>query len=259
MSAELAAALMALAVLLAMAFVTWVVSLPLRNVSIVDSLWSLMPAAAGIVYALWLAPDPPGARAVAVLALLLAWALRLSVYITVRNAGHGEDRRYQAIRRRNEPGFEFKSLYLVFALQAVLAWVLSFVLLAALRPAGPWSLIDTAGAALATFGLLWESIGDWQLARFRRDPANRGRVMDRGLWRYSRHPNYFGESCVWWGLWLLAVGAGGAWSVVSPLMITVMLLRVSGVTLLEQDISERRPGYRRYVERTNAFFPGRPR
>lgn len=260
MSAELTVALQALALLLAMGAATWLLSLPLRNVSIVDSLWSLLPAAAGISYASQLAPRPLGTRAIVVLALLLAWALRLSVYITVRNAGHGEDRRYQAIRARNEPGFAFKSLYLVFALQAVLAWVLSLVLLASLRSPAPWNpWLDVPGALLAALGLAWETIGDWQLSRFKRDPANRGRVMDRGLWRYSRHPNYFGESCVWWGLWLLALGAGGAWSIVSPLMITFMLLRVSGVTLLEQDLRERRPDYRQYIQRTNAFFPGRPR
>lgn len=259
MTPELWVALQALALLLAMGAATWLASLPLRDVSIVDSVWPLLLAAAGALYALRLAPSPFGPRALLVLALLAAWALRLCLYITARNAGHGEDRRYQAIRRRNDPGFAVKSLYLVFALQAVLAWVLSFVLLAALRSPAPWSWLDAPGALLAAAGLAWESIGDWQLARFKRDPARRGQVMDRGLWRYSRHPNYFGESCFWWGLWLLALAAGGAWSVVSPLLITFMLLKVSGVTLLESDLRERSAGYRDYIARTNAFLPWRPR
>ena len=259
MTPELWVVFQALALLLAMGAATWLASLPLRDVSIVDSVWPLLLAAAGALYALRLAPRPPGPRTLVVLALLAAWALRLCLYITVRNAGHGEDRRYQAIRRRNDPGFAVKSLYLVFALQAVLAWVLSFVLLAALRSAAPWSWLDAAGALLAAVGLAWESIGDWQLSRFKRDPARRGQVMDRGLWRYSRHPNYFGESCFWWGLWLLALAAGGAWSVVSPLMITFMLLKVSGVALLESDLRERSAGYRDYIARTNAFLPWRPR
>jgi steroid 5-alpha reductase family enzyme len=127
------------------------------------------------------------------------------------------------------------------------------------RPLG-WG--DAVGAALAGFGLVFESVGDGQLARFKADPAHRGQVMDRGLWRFSRHPNYFGEACVWWGLGLMALsGAGwaGAWSIVSPLLMTVLLLKVSGIGLLEKDIAERRPAYRDYIVRTNAFVPGPPR
>lgn len=248
----------ALPVLLAMGALTWLVSLRLRNVSIVDSIWSLMSAAAALCYA-WPWTAERGVRAWTVLALVLAWALRLSVFITIRNAGHGEDRRYQAIRQRNEPGFAFKSLYLVFAFQAVLAWVVSLSLLPALRSAAAWSWLDCVAALLTVYGVLWESIGDAQLAAFKADPANRGRVMDRGLWRYSRHPNYFGECCVWWGFWLFAVAAGGWWAIASPLLMTLLLLRISGVSLLEKDIGERRPAYRDYVARTNAFFPWRPR
>lgn len=250
--------LMALPWLLAMGLATWLLSLPLRNVSIVDSVWPMLLGAAALCYAWpWTAVEGPRQRFV--LLLVLVWAVRLSWYITLRNAGHGEDRRYQDIRRRNQPGFEFKSLYLVFALQAVLAWVVSLPLLPSLRRAAPWTDLDTLAAALAIFGLLWESVGDAQLARFKSDRASAGRVMDRGLWRYSRHPNYFGECCVWWGVWLFALSTGGWWAIASPLLMTLLLLRVSGVSLLEKDIGERRPGYRDYVARTNAFFPWRPR
>jgi len=250
--------LAALPVLLAIGALTWLVSLPLRNVSIVDSVWSWLLASAALVYA-WPWSAPRGMRAWAVLLLVLAWALRLSVYITVRNIGHGEDRRYQEIRRRNDPGFAFKSLYLVFAFQAVLAWIVSLSLQPALASTAGWSALDCLAAGVTLFGLLWESIGDAQLAAFKADPANQGRVMDRGLWRYSRHPNYFGECCVWWGFWLFALAAGGWWGIVSPLLMTVLLLRVSGVSLLEKDIGERRPAYRDYIARTNSFIPWRPR
>jgi steroid 5-alpha reductase family enzyme len=184
------------------------------------------------------------------------WALRLAAHITWRNWGHGEDRRYQAIRARNEPHFAFKSLYLVFALQAVLAWIISLPLFAPMTSASPLNLCDVIGATLWSVGFFFEAVGDWQLARFKANAANTGKVMDRGLWRYTRHPNYFGDFAVWWGFFLIALGGGAWWSVIGPLLMSVLLMRVSGVTLLEKDIGERTPEYRDYVRRTNAFFPG---
>lgn len=247
-----------LQVLAVVALIGWLASLRLNDVSIVDSLWSLMFLAAAVTYA-WGQPGPLGGRALLVLVLVAAWAIRLSAYITWRNRGHGEDFRYRQIRANNEPFFAFKSLYIVFGLQAGLAWVVSLPLLAAINSTRPLGWLDVAGAALWGVGLLFEAVGDWQLARFKADPGNRGRVLDRGLWRYTRHPNYFGDFCVWWGLYLIAIAAGGAWSVVGPLLMTLLLLRVSGVALLERDIGERRPGYASYVASTNAFFPGPPR
>ena len=183
--------------------------------------------------------------------------MRLAVHLARRNWNAPEDHRYQAIRARNEPGFVWKSLYLVFALQAVLAFLVSAPLFAAITTPASWpGLLDVAGVVLVTGGLFVEAVADAQLAAFQRDSRNRGRVMDRGLWRYSRHPNYFGEFCIWWGFFLVAAATGAWWSVVSPLVMSVLLLRVSGVTLLEKDIGQRRPGYAEYVARTNAFFPG---
>jgi len=239
-----------------MALVTWLVSLRRRDVSIVDSLWSLMLLAAGVTYA-FTQPEQ-GVRAWIMLALCTVWALRLCVHITVRNHGKGEDRRYQVIRERNQPHFELKSLYLVFGFQAVLATVVSLPLLGAVQNASPLGWIDFAGMAVVSFGITFEAVGDWQLARFKADPANAGQVMDRGLWRYTRHPNYFGECCVWWGFYLLAVEQA-AWTVAGPILMTLLLLKVSGVSLLEKDIGERRPGYASYIRRTNAFIPGLPR
>jgi steroid 5-alpha reductase family enzyme len=236
---------------------TWLVSLARRDVSIVDSLWAVMIALCGWAYAN--IASSIGPREVLVLLLASLWAVRLSGHITWRNWGHGEDRRYQAIRARNEPHFAFKSLYLVFGLQAVLAWVVAWPLMAALAGDAPLGWLDGLGAAVWLGGIVFEAVADWQLARFKADPAHAGQVMDRGLWRYSRHPNYFGECSVWWGAWLVALAAGGTWTVVSPLLMTVLLLKVSGVTLLEQDIGERRPGYRDYVARTSAFIPWPPR
>ncbi|MEF7615899.1 DUF1295 domain-containing protein [Aquincola sp. MAHUQ-54] len=262
------AALVGLVLAAGLAALTWLASLVRRDASLVDRVWSLMIAAPAVAYVVMLtqagAPgdEGGGSRGAWMLAVLLAWAVRLAAYVTWRNWGHGEDRRYQAIRARNQPGFGLRSLYLVFGLQAVLAWVVSAPLLVGAASPSALGPLDAAGLALAVFGLVFEAVGDAQMARFQADPAHRGQVMDRGLWAYTRHPNYFGEACVWWGLWLAAVsGAGwaGAWSIVSPLLMTVLLLKVSGVSLLEQDIADRRPAYRDYVARTNAFFPGPPR
>ena len=253
-------ALWGLALIAVLALCTWIASLVRRDVSLVDRMWSLMIAGPAFVYAAqtsWATP-----RAIAVQVLLLAWGVRLAAYITWRNWGHGEDRRYQEIRARNQPSFAFKSLYLVFALQMVLAWIVSAPTLAALAGKRDSGALDIAGIVVALVGFLFEAIGDAQMAAFKRDAANKGQVMDRGLWRWTRHPNYFGEACFWWGVWLIALAAGGAaaiWTVLSPLLMTVLLLKVSGVAMLEKDIGERRPAYRDYIARTNAFVPGPPR
>ena len=251
-------ALWMFAPLSAMAVLTWLISLAKQDASIVDSVWPLFFAA---VLALgYLSEAPNGPRALPAVFLLGAWALRLCAYLTWRNWGQAEDRRYQAIRARNQPNYALKSLPYVFLLQAVLAWIIALPILPVLKSAADWSVLDTLGAALFFLGLAYETIADAQLARFRADPAARGAVMDRGLWRYCRHPNYFGECVLWWGFFLLAVGGQApAWLVVSPLLMTFLLLKVSGVPLLEEDLSQRRPGYREYVARTPAFIPWSPR
>ncbi len=247
----------ALALIAVLALLTWIASLVRRDVSLVDRMWSLMIAGPAIVYAMetsW-----TSARAVATLALVVAWGARLAAYITWRNWGHGEDRRYQEIRARNQQNFALRSLYLIFALQMVLAWIVSAAPLAALAGDAAFGVLDVVGIAVALAGFLFEAIGDAQMAAFKADPLNKGQVMDRGLWRHTRHPNYFGEACFWWGIWLIAIAAGGAaatWTVMSPVLMTVLLLKVSGVALLEKDIVERRPAYRDYIARTNAFIPG---
>lgn len=247
----------ALAGLAVVALGGWIVSIPLRNVSIVDALWSLMFLLAAVIYVRLSAFA--GARQWLLLSLVSLWALRLAVHISWRNAGHGEDRRYQAIRRNNEPGFVFKSVYIVFGLQALLAWIISLPLLATALSPRPLNLLDAAGAALWLVGFIFEAGGDLQLARFKADAANQGKVMDRGLWRYTRHPNYFGDFCVWWGLFLVALALGAPWwTGVGPVLMSVLLMRVSGVALLERSLSRRKPGYEEYVRRTSAFFPRPP-
>ena len=243
-----------LLIALGIACVTWIVSVPLHDASLADRVWPSFITMPALFYWWFLGGDP---RATFMLAITCGWAVRLTLHIMVRNWGHGEDRRYQAIRERNQPGFGLKSLWLVFLLQAVLGWVVGWPMLAA-SGAGqrPWGIADSLGATLAVAGLLVESIADAQLARFLHAPEHRDRVLDTGLWRYSRHPNYFGECCLWWGLGLMGLSAsgwGGWWCLGAPLLMTILLLRVSGVTLLERDIGERRPAYRDYIARTSAF------
>ncbi len=245
------------AALLLVAVVFWFISLLRNDVSIVDSLWSLMFLVVALVYAAM--SEPGGPREVLIQVLVAVWALRLSGYITWRNRGEAEDFRYQEIRANNEPGFRYKSLYIVFILQAMLAWVISLPLATAISGQTEVGLLDYVGVAVFFVGLFFEAVGDLQLSRFRREPANKGKVLDTGLWRYSRHPNYFGNFTIWWGIYLVALSAGGWWTIVSPLLMTFLLLKVSGVALLEKDISDRRPKYEQYIRRTNAFFPGLPR
>jgi len=257
----LACALAGLAASAGLALAAWLWSLRQHDVSVVDPFWPFMIAGAGLGYALCL--PAAGARGVAVLALAGLWALRLGTHLAWRRRGHpGEDRRYQAIRARHAPAFRARSLYLVFGLQAVLAWLVSAPLGAAWSSVAPMNALDVLGATVALSGMLFEAVADAQLAAFRARRAVPGQVMDRGLWRYSRHPNYFGEACFWWGLGLMAL-AGGGWTgvaaLLSPVLVTVLLLKVSGVGLLEADLVARRgDAYRDYIARTPAFIPGIP-
>ncbi|HET9961164.1 MAG TPA: DUF6134 family protein [Nitrospiraceae bacterium] len=234
--------------------VTWLVSIVKRDVSIVDAVWAVMIAAAATVYAY--GTGQTTSRTPIVMTLVALWALRLSGHIMIRSLGAPEDHRYRDIRKRYEPHFGLKSLAIIFWLQAGLAWVISMPLWAALTVPVDMTGWDVLAVLLWVGGMFFEAVGDWQLSRFKADAANAGKVMDRGLWRYTRHPNYFGECLVWWGFYLLALPTGAWWTAVGPLLLTYMLLQFSGVSLLEQTIVERRPAYRDYMTRTNAFIPG---
>lgn len=246
--------LIALVVILAIGVAAWSLSVAIRNVSFVDSLWSLFFLVAAIVFALDL--ETLSARSVLVLALVTIWSLRLSVYITVRNWGEGEDYRYRKIRANNDPGFAFKSLYLVFWLQGLLAWLISAPLHPAITSSTPLGLLDALAVLLWLVGFIFEAGGDYQLSRFKKNPASKGKVLDTGLWALTRHPNYFGDFCIWWAFWLFAAAAGAWWTIFAPVLMSFLLLKVSGVAMLEKTIGKRRPEYEDYVRRTNAFFPG---
>jgi len=248
--------ILGLSIMLCMGFITWLYTLSSDDVSIVDSLWSLMFLAGALSYAY--SAGGLTAGSILLLVLVATWSVRLSVFLTLRNWGQPEDRRYREIRQNNEPHFGFKSLYIVFSLQAVLAWVISAPLLLALTADLKINALVIAASVLWITGFLIESIADSQLYRFKSNPENSGKVLDTGVWRYSRHPNYFGECLVWWAFYLFALAAGAWWTIFSPLLMTLLLLKVSGVSLMEKDITERRDGYREYIARTNAFIPWKP-
>jgi steroid 5-alpha reductase family enzyme len=246
--------LLALGAILLIGTLAWVLSILVNDVSFVDSLWSLFFLLAAVIFAF--DAEILSDRAWLVLGLVAIWALRLSLHITIRNWGEPEDYRYQKIRANNEPGFAVKSIYIVFGLQGVLAWIVAAPLLPAISASATLGILDGLAAVLWLAGFIFEAVGDYQLSRFQANANNKNQVLNTGLWRYTRHPNYFGEFCIWWAFWLFAVAAGAWWTVFSPLVMSLLLLRVSGVTMLEKTIGERRPEYANYVRSTNAFFPG---
>ena len=205
--------------------------------------------------------DGLDARQWLLVVMTTVWGLRLAGYLAWRNLGHGEDYRYRAMRKHWGPRFPIISLLTVFTLQGALMFVVSLgVQLGQAATSPDLGVLAWIGAAVWAVGLAFEAIGDWQLARFKKDPANAGQVMDRGLWRYTRHPNYFGDACVWWGIALVAAETGlGRWGLLGAAVMTVLLLRVSGVALLEKSLSKRKPGYAEYVARTSAFVPLPPK
>lgn len=252
-----AIALDGLAVACGVMAAVWLLGAVTRNVGIIDVFWGICIAAVGISFAS--AQPLLDTRSRLVLALVLIWAIRLALHIFWRGWGEPEDRRYRAMRERWDPGFWWKSLFIVYATQAVLAWIIAMPILGITQSARPLGILDYAGFVLWLFGFVVETAADWQLARFLTRPDRGNAVMDQGLWKYSRHPNYFGEFCLWWGIYLFALSAGAWWTIFAPLLLTFLLLRVSGVALTEQTIGERRPGYAEYVRKTSAFVLRPPR
>jgi steroid 5-alpha reductase family enzyme len=236
----------------------WLLSLPLHDVSIVDPGWGF-----GFVIVAWIAfavgDGCPGRRWLMAL-LVSVWGLRLAGYLLLRKLRDpGEDPRYGEWRERHGSRFALISLFTVFLLQGLLIWIVSLPVQAAAPQPDALGVLDWAGVAFWAVGLFFEAVGDRQLSRFRADPANKGKVMDSGLWRYTRHPNYFGDFMVWWGIYLVAASTGGAWwTVIAPIVMSTLLIRVSGKGLLEERM-QTRPGYPEYLARTSGFFPLPPR
>ena len=243
--------------IVAAAVVLWGVSLARRDASVADPAWG-----PGFVLVAAVSVGATGGghvRGWIALALVAAWGLRLGWHLLRRNLAHGEDPRYVAMRAAHGARFAWVSLFTVFLLQGSLLWLVSLPLQVAAASTAALNGFDLLGASVVVAGLVMESVADMQLVRFRADPSNRGKVLDTGLWAWTRHPNYFGDAVVWWGFGLVAAGTGAWAALAGPALMTFLLRRVSGVTLLEQDIAVRRPGYSDYVARVPPFVPRPPR
>jgi len=248
------------AIILGLMILLWLVSLALKNSSIVDIFWGT-----GFVVVVWavflLTPGGFETRKWLISILVTIWGLRLSLHILWRNWGKPEDFRYQVWRKEAGAAWWWRSFFKVFLLQGFLLWIISTPLLAAQISAQPDRLIwlDILAVPVWLVGFTFEAAGDWQLTRFKANPANKGKVLQTGVWRYTRHPNYFGDATQWWAYYLIALAAGGWWTIFSPIIMTALLMRVSGVALLEKTLKEEKPGYKEYIETTSEFIPWFPR
>lgn len=238
----------------------WLVSVAVRDASIVDIFWGLgFVGVAAIGFALG---DGVSGRKTFIFILIAIWGVRLATYIGIRNHGAGEDPRYVKMRENAGDSFWWSSLFKVFWLQGAIMWIVALPLMAIAAGGSPsfLSVSDVVGLVLWAVGLYFEAVGDWQLRRFKADPANKDKVMDRGLWRYTRHPNYFGDAAMWWGVAVIAIGVPWGWAtLVGPALMTFFLMKVSGVALLEKSLQNTKPQYADYVRRTSAFLPRPPK
>ncbi|QZD86819.1 DUF1295 domain-containing protein [Qipengyuania psychrotolerans] len=253
------------AILIGVVLILWVISVQIDDVSFIDAFWGTGMAL--MAFTSWMQLGQPGALATLILAMTAAWGLRLGIYLFRRWRAEGEDKRYERMLRKDrEKGrFAFAALTKIWLGQALLLFLVSspaqLGILSSSEPA-PITGLAWAGLALFLTGIFFEWVGDWQLSKFKADPANKGEVMDKGLWRYTRHPNYFGDACAWWGIWLAAASAGwdiALWTVAGPIFLTFTLVKWSGAALLEKGMKHSRPGYEEYKRRTSAFIPMPPK
>lgn len=249
-------------VTLALVLTLWLLSIALRDVSIIDMAFSGM-----IAILLLVAYRTGGAGGLIpglILGLVIVWAVRMSVYLVHRNWGHGEDPRYTRLRKWTEPGWPFHwlSLRQVFLLQGAVIWVLTLpqqIAMVTGERAG-FGVLAAGGLLLWCLGFFFETVGDYQLSRFKADPARRGQVLDTGLWRYTRHPNYFGELCQWWGLFIIALEAPWAWcGIIGPLVYSWLVINVTGQATLDKKLAREKPLYAAYMRRTSGLIPRSPR
>ncbi len=243
-------------IVLAAVLILWVISVWLKDASIADIFWGFGFVLIAIVS--W-SMGTRDSRATLLTLLTAIWGLRLTGYLAWRNHGKPEDSRYAAMRKHHGDRFWWVSLLTVFLLQGAIMWIVSLPVQAGQTNEAPMSYLAFLGFAAWLVGFFFESVGDFQLARFKSNPANSGQVMDQGLWKYTRHPNYFGNCLVWWGITAVAFSVANAWIVVSPVLMTFLLLKVSGVALLDKDLKNRSDDFRDYIQRTSAFIPLPPK
>jgi len=240
--------------------ILWIVSILVKNVSIVDLFWGFSFVIVNAFYVFITGELNP--RKILILVLVSIWGLRLTTYLFIRNWGKGEDFRYKQFRKEyGEERYWWFSYFQTFLLQGALVLIVSLPLygISMSSDTGRLNFLDYAAIAIWLIGFVFESGGDYQMARFKKDIRNKGKVMDKGFWKYTRHPNYFGDATVWWSYALISIAAGAYWHIIGSLVMTFLLLKVSGVSLLEKSLKDSKPQYREYIRRTNSFFPWFPK
>lgn len=250
----------ALAAIITLMSILWIISIPAKNVSIVDLFWGFGFVVTCLIY--FLQTDGLEIRKILLLTMVAIWGLRLSLYLAWRNIGKGEDPRYQKFRRDyGERRYWWISFFQTFLLQGILMWLISAPLLGAQysKDGNSLRVLDYAGVVVWLLGFIFEAGGDIQLARFKADPANKGKVLNKGFWYYTRHPNYFGDAAVWCGYALICISAGSFIPVLGSVLMIALVIKVSGVALLEKTLKESKPEYKDYIEKTSAFIPWFPK
>jgi len=247
-------------IILALVTLLWVWSVFIKNVSIVDIFWGLGYVVVNAVYVF--TSGELNARKILILALVSIWGLRLAIYLAMRNIGKGEDFRYQEFRRNYGPKrYWWFSFFQTFLLQGGLIMIISLPLLGinSSESDGTLKVLDYIGILVWLIGFTFEAGGDYQLSRFKRNPKNKGKVLNTGFWKYTRHPNYFGDCAVWWAYGIFSIAAGSYWHIIGSIIMTFLIIKISGVSLLEKTLKETKPQYKDYIHKTNSFFPWFPK
>lgn len=240
--------------------ILWIWSIYLKNVSIVDIFWGFGFVVVNAFYVFMSGELNP--RKLLILTLVSIWGIRLTIYLAIRNIGKGEDFRYQEFRRNfGYKNYWWISYFQTFLLQGILIMIVSLPLLGinSSESDGTLKLLDYIGVLVWLIGFIFEAGGDLQLMRFKNDKKNKGKVLNTGFWKYTRHPNYFGDSAVWWAYGILCISAGYYWHIIGSIIMTLLIIKISGVSLLERSLKESKPKYKDYIEKTNSFFPWIPK
>lgn len=240
--------------------ILWIISVFIKNVSIVDMFWGFGFVMTNIVY--YISTDIQYLRHYFLLILVFLWGMRLSIYLAKRNIGKGEDFRYQEFRKNyGEKRYWWISYFQTFLLQGILMWIISLPLLGAnyYTNSDSISIFDYIALIFFIIGIIFEAGGDFQLSKFKKNPANKGKVLNTGLWKYTRHPNYFGDSAVWWSFAFFSIAAQSYWTIIGSIVMTLMIIKVSGVALLEKSLKTQKPEYQEYIRKTSSFIPWFPK
>lgn len=246
--------------LMAVLTLLWLVSLMIKDVSIIDIFWGFGFVLIAWFYAYSNILEEMDLRAQIFLGMVTIWGLRLAAFLAYRNIGNGEDYRYAQWRKDNGKKWWWLSFIRVFALQGFLLWIISAVFLPSFSIKAEMGIFEYIGIAFWAIGLFFEAVGDWQLMQFKKDKSNKGKVMNKGLWKYTRHPNYFGDSMVWWGFFIYTLSHPLGWMYVfCPIVMTLFLVKISGVAMLEVKLKKSKPKYAEYIRKTSSFIPMMPK